>query len=510
MRNIIKPFSTSSSSSYVQNHISSSLVQTIIGIGSLIVLVPLFFCVSTHQCIYHPNMAHLLKIQHHDQVHDYNEQSKASSPPLSSILRPFNGASSDHYYYPLNLIKKNQQTGDLYDEKLKKMESNLGSVRVFLKETAAVSIHRNSSTTHEDTNSSDDPDYYIPNGQIYRNPYLFHRSYQLMEKMFKIFVYEEGEPPLFHDGPCKNIYSTEGMFINTLEMDTNFRTRDPDEAHVFFLPFSVVKILEYLFHPKVRDKAVLGRTIGDYIRLISQKYPYWNRSSGADHFMLSCHDWGPRATWYVPQLYYNSIRVLCNANTSEYFNPKKDASFPEINIKTDNITGLVGGPPPSERTILAFFAGGIHGFLRRPLLKHWKEKDDDLRIYETLPKNISYEEMMHKSKYCICPSGYEVASPRIVEAIYAECVPVLISQHYILPFTDVLNWTSFSIEISVREIPNLKKILMDIPYDRYVRMQERVKQVQRHFVMNDPPKRYDVFHMIIHSVWLRRLNAQMI
>lgn len=111
-----------------------------------------------------------------------------------------------------------------------------------------------------------------------------------MEKIFKIFVYEEGEPPLFHDGPCKNIYSTEGMFINTLEMDAKFRTRDPDEAHVFFLPFSVVKILTYLFHPKVRDKAVLGRTIGDYIRIISQKYPYWNRTLGADHFMLSCHD----------------------------------------------------------------------------------------------------------------------------------------------------------------------------------------------------------------------------
>ncbi|KAL5724894.1 hypothetical protein ACHQM5_008102 [Ranunculus cassubicifolius] len=103
--------------------------------------------------------------------------------------------------------------------------------------------------------------------------------------------------------------------------------------------------------------------------------------------------------------------------------------------------------------------------------------------------------MMKKSKYCICPSGWEVASPRIVEAIYAECVPVLISQHYILPF----------IQVSVEEIPDLKKILMGIPEDKYLRLQER-KQVQRHFVVNDPPKRYDVFHMIIHSIWLRRRN----
>lgn len=112
-----------------------------------------------------------------------------------------------------------------------------------------------------------------------------------MESQFKIYVYEEGEPPLFHYGPCTNIYAMEGLFLNFMEVDTRFRTYDPDQAHVFFLPFSVVMILKHLFHPVIRDKAVLGRTIGDYVQTISSKYPYWNRSLGADHFMLSCHDW---------------------------------------------------------------------------------------------------------------------------------------------------------------------------------------------------------------------------
>lgn len=112
-----------------------------------------------------------------------------------------------------------------------------------------------------------------------------------MEKMFKIFVYEEGEPPLFHCGPCKNIYSMEGLFFSFMEQDKLYRTWDPGVAHVYFLPFSVVMIVEHLFHPIIRDKAVLGRTVVDYVRIISNKYPYWNRSVGVDHFMLSCHDW---------------------------------------------------------------------------------------------------------------------------------------------------------------------------------------------------------------------------
>lgn len=49
---------------------------------------------------------------------------------------------------------------------------------------------------------------------------------------------------------------------------------------------------------------------------------------------------------------------------------------------------------------------------------------------------------------------------------------------------------------------------MGIPEEKYLIMHERVKQVQRHFIVNDPPKRYDVFHMIMHSVWLRRLNLR--
>lgn len=126
----------------------------------------------------------------------------------------------------------------------------------------------------------------------YINIFPCGRSYLLMEKMFKIYVYEEGDPPIFHYGLCKDIYSMEGLFLNFMENDVlTYRTRDPDKAHVYFLPFSVVMILHHLFDPVVRDKAVLERVIVDYVQIISEKYPYWNTSDGFDHFMLSCHDW---------------------------------------------------------------------------------------------------------------------------------------------------------------------------------------------------------------------------
>jgi len=171
--------------------------------------------------------------------------------------------------------------------------------------------------------------------------------------------------------------------------------------------------------------------------------------------------------------------------------------------------GLLGGPSALERPLLAFFAGGKHGPVRPILFKHWKNgTDDDMQVYEYLPSGLSYFDFMKKSRYCLCPSGYEVASPRIAEAIYSECVPVIISKYYALPFSDVLNWTSFSVQVPVSEIPNLKTILQSIPLNRYVEMQSKLKQVQRHFTVNQPPKPYDFFHMVLHSIWLRRLNIQ--
>lgn len=182
-------------------------------------------------------------------------------------------------------------------------------------------------------------------------------------------------------------------------------------------------------------------------------------------------------------------------------------SIPEIYLPRGTTEGLIGGPSPSKRTTLAFFAGGIHGYIRAILLENWENKDKDVLIHQYLPKGVSYYEEIRKSKYCICPSGYEVASPRMVEALYTGCVPVLIKDHYAAPFNDILDWSTFSVNIPVKDIPNLKKILLGISQQRYLKMQQRGVQVRRHFEVNFPAKRYDVFHMILHSIWLRRLNV---
>ena len=100
---------------------------------------------------------------------------------------------------------------------------------------------------------------------------------------------------------------------------------------------------------------------------------------------------GPELSKSYPGMFENSIRALCNANTSEGFKPIKDVSIPEINLPGGKIDRLLGGPSPSKRPILVFFAGGVHGPVRPILLEHWENKDPDVQIYRYLKKGISYQ-----------------------------------------------------------------------------------------------------------------------
>ncbi|MBA0817045.1 hypothetical protein Gohar_001641 [Gossypium harknessii] len=358
--------------------------------------------------------------------------------------------------------------------------------------------------------TSDSEETFVPRGSVYRNPYGFHQSHIEMVKRFKIWIYKEGERPLVHNGPMKNIYAIEGQFIDEIESRKSpFKAQDPNEAHVLFLPISVGHIVKYIYMPiTTYDRDRLVRIFTDYIKVVSHKYPFWNRTNGADHFMLSCHDWAPDVSMKDPQLYRNLIKVLCNANSSEGFHPNRDVTLPEIKVPPQGFSSERRFiQPPENRTILAFFAGGGHGNIRKILLHHWKDKDEEIQVHKYLPDGQDYNELMGKSKYCLCPSGFEVASPRVVESFYAGCVPVIISDSYVLPFSDVLDWREFSVKIAPEKITEIKRILEGIPEKEYRKMQKGVVKLRRHFELNRPAKPFDILHMVLHSIWLRRLNT---
>ncbi|CAK9144522.1 unnamed protein product [Ilex paraguariensis] len=341
---------------------------------------------------------------------------------------------------------------------------------------------------------------------LYRNVSMFKRSYELMEQTLKVYIYKEGERPIFHQPVLKGIYASEGWFMKLMKASKHFVTKNPKKAHLFYFPFSSRMLEETLYVPNSHNRKNLVQHLKNYLDMIVARYSFWNRTGGADHFLVACHDWAPSETRdHMP----NCIRALCNTDIKEGFKLGKDVSLPETYVRSpQHLLRELGGKPRSERRILAFFAGSMHGYLRPILLQYWENKDPDMKIFGRMRKvrgQMTYVQHMKSSKYCICAKGYEVNSPRVVEAVFYECVPVIISDDFVPPFFEVLNWDSFAVFVLEKDIPNLKNILLSIPEKRYLQLQRSVKQVQQHFLWHARPVKYDVFHMILHSIWYNRV-----
>lgn len=326
-----------------------------------------------------------------------------------------------------------------------------------------------------------------------------------MDTMLKVYIYKEGEKPIFHESILEGIYACEGWFLKLIEANKQFVTEDPKEAHLFYLPFSsrLLQLALYVRNSHSRDNLI--QYMNNYLETLISKYPFWNRTNGRDHFLAACHDWAPAET---RGRMLNSIRALCNADVQAGFNIGKDVSIPTIYVRSakDPLKDI-GGEPPSRRPILAFFAGYMHGYVRPILLEYWGN-DTDMRIFSRMPHvkgNKNYIQHMKTSKYCICARGFAVHSPRVVESIFYECIPVIISDNYVPPFFEVFNWESFSVFVLEKDIPNLKNILHSISEGKYLEMHKRVKKVRKHFLWHAEPVKYDLFHMILHSVWYNRV-----
>ncbi|KAK4768544.1 hypothetical protein SAY87_003685 [Trapa incisa] len=346
-------------------------------------------------------------------------------------------------------------------------------------------------------------------GFVYQNISQFIRSYELMERILKVYVYKEGEKPIFHKPKPRGIYASEGWFMKLMEGNKKFLVRDPRKAHLFYMPFSSQMLRTAIdYDHNFKSHKDLMKFLKSYIDLISHKYRFWNRTSGADHFLVACHDWATRIS--PQEITGNSIRSLCNSNAAKGFHIGKDTTLPVTYVRSmEEPTRDLGGKPPFDRPILAFFAGSMHGYLRPILLQYWENRHPDMKIFGPLPRDLAgkktYREYMKSSKFCICARGYEVHTPRVVEAIFYECVPVIISDNYVPPFFEVLKWEEFAVFVKEKNVPNLGRILSSISEEKYLRLQRGVKAVQRHFIWHKKPIKFDLFHMVLHSVWHIRM-----
>ncbi|KAL0346931.1 UNVERIFIED_CONTAM: putative glycosyltransferase [Sesamum calycinum] len=305
---------------------------------------------------------------------------------------------------------------------------------------------------------------YINDTELFHDRDVFFENYEEMNRSFKIYVYSHKQ-----DDPFANVllpvgfepggnYASESYFKKNL-VHSHFITKDPSTADLFFLPFSIARLRH---DPRV----------------------------------------GTNAMDKVVEVKLNAIQIVCSSSyyLSSYV-AHKDASLPQIWPRQ--------GDPPNlaqERSKLAFFAGTINSPVREKLLQVW-ENDSEISVHFG-HLTTSYSKELLGSKFCLHVKGFEVNTARIGDALYYGCVPVIIANHYDLPFQDILNWNSFSIVVATLDIPLLKRILQGISVAEHLILQNNVLKVRKHFQWHLSPVDYDAFYLVMYELWLRRSSSR--
>lgn len=339
----------------------------------------------------------------------------------------------------------------------------------------------------------------------YHAPKTFYQDFVDMACQFKIFIY-----PHSADDPYANIlkpdtkpptgnYASEHYFKMAL-MNSSLVTKDPAEADLFYLPFSVANMRN---DPRIGVEGI-KHFVRDYVSNISAKYPYWNRSGGADHFYVNCHSIGKTATNEALHVRTNAIQVVCSSNYHiQVFIPHKDATIPQV---WPRVGFPEQAPLIAQRTTLAFFAGAGNSPVRALVAKHWVN-DTEIKVY-TKRIQTPYDVALLTSKYCLHVKGFEVNTARLADAMHYGCVPIIIADYHDLPYNDVLDWSQFSLVVTAADIPKLKDIIKAVSHEEYVEMQKNVMQVRQHFQWHAQPQLYDAFYMVMYELWLRRHVAR--
>ncbi|XP_053209771.1 exostosin-1-like [Panonychus citri] len=110
--------------------------------------------------------------------------------------------------------------------------------------------------------------------------------------------------------------------------------------------------------------------------------------------------------------------------------------------------------------------------------KKWKDAKDerctkDNRDYD----KYDYLSLMANSTFCLVPRGRRLGSFRFLEALAFGCIPVLLSNNWVKPFEDVIDWSEAVVEGDERSLLQLPEIMRSYDWKKIEKMASRSKSL---------------------------------
>lgn len=302
---------------------------------------------------------------------------------------------------------------------------------------------------------------------------------------FKVYVY----PPTETEEMSSTSISSSYQKILSVLLESRYLTTDPHSACLFIVNVDTL------------DRDPLSN---DFVRNMNgriQRLPLWN--NGLNHLIFNLYS----GTW--PDYAEDSLgfdvgqAILAKASVS-YTNLRRgfDISIPLFHKKHPEKGGEPGYVqshkfPLNKKYLLAFkgkrYVHGIgsetrnalfhlhndHDFIMVTTCRHgksWKELKDDRCDEDNLEYDrYDYEVLLQNSTFCLVPRGRRLGSFRFLEALQAGCIPVVLSNDWALPFSEVIDWSSAVLWADERLLLQVPDIVRSITPLQILRMRQQTQ-----------------------------------
>ncbi|CAD7966578.1 unnamed protein product [Amoebophrya sp. A120] len=192
--------------------------------------------------------------------------------------------------------------------------------------------------------------------------------------------------------------------------------------------------------------------------------PWFNRNAGTDHifvfsdqgFIVNFTHTFPEWREHIPHSIFLTTEAFTPGYGPSCFSPWKDWVVPghldEYRIAEIRKYNL----PSKERTLLFSFhgrTGNNHDYYKQVKVRI------DIEKYFTNKPNTSigdftpnYFEIIGKSHFCLIPEGTSSWTNHLYTAFFAGCIPLILSDKFILPFHNQINWKRISVRWPQNEV----------------------------------------------------------
>lgn len=298
---------------------------------------------------------------------------------------------------------------------------------------------------------------------------------------FKIYIYPELDPPR----PTTPMYSD----ILSIIRSSKYYTENITEACVFVLSVDTL------------NRDVLDPTHVPDLPEILKSLPTWN--NGTNHLIFNMFS----GTWpdYVEdELGFDVGKAILakSSQTETYYRQGFDIAFPLIHKDHplhDSANGyLISNTfPPTRKYTLAFkgkrYLTGI-GSESRNALYHLHNNEDIILLttckHGKIPKHLytercrkddeeyakwDYDILLHNSTFCLTPRGRRADSFRFLESLQASCIPVILSNELMLPFSEVIDWKRAVVWADERLLFQIPTVVRSLSYSQILALRQQTQ-----------------------------------